>query len=225
MYLYSNLLADYSTYSVASLNASTYAGIANGPTYLSGSASGSSTSQALAAGSEDYRSSIAGTSSTTFTAHGTPNLRSTSAGSSSTSGTATGAEDYLSGLNGVSVSIGTATGIAVRAGSTSKPRRIIAQQPPIVAAPSYTPTPLPTHLMESAIGISRSIGMVVGTANLTPTLKTITTIIEPIAIGRANYHAAIFRKTRTHSYSHGHKIEARDIQDAKDLSTLILLGL
>lgn len=194
MYLYSNALANYSTYAVASLSASTYSLLATGPTYLTGSA----------------------------------------AGSSSSSGTATGFEDYTSGLNGVSISTGTATGtvfIFPIARSTSRRRLgdlFITPQPEMRPAPGRDledQAREATHLIGSASGTSKSIGMVVGSGSFSSTVKNLIALHQEAIVGKSDFHASINRTIRTHSYSTGKKLESRDLRDAQDLATLILLGL
>lgn len=193
MYLYSNLLADYSTYSVASLSASNYTLLASGPTYLTGSA----------------------------------------AGSSSTSGSATGFEDYTSGLNGVSISSGTATGTVYLfpvARSTSRRRGdlFVTTQPEMRPAPGQSledQRRQATHLIGSASGSSKSIGMVVGAGSFSSSIKALIALDDSLIAGAPDFHGAIKRQIRSHSYSTGKKLETRDLRDAQDLATLILLGL
>lgn len=193
MYLYSNALSDYSTYSAASLSASTYLLFSGGPTYLTGSATGSS----------------------------------------STSGSATGFENYLSGINGISTSTGQATGTAVFTArpASSKPRRrdlFVTTQPRMRPAPGRDLEDQrreATHLIGSASGSNKSIGMVVGSGSFSSSIKSlISTDLSPVA-GASDFHAAIKRQIRSHSYSTGKKLESREVRDMQDLATLILLGL
>lgn len=193
MYLYSNALADYSTYAVASLSAGTYSLLATGPTCLTGSA----------------------------------------AGSSSSSGTATGFEDYTSGLNGVSISSGTATGTVFLfpVANSSRRRRgdlFVTTQPEMRPAPGRDledQAREATHLIGSASGTSKSIGMVVGSGSFSSTVKNLIALHQEAIVGKSDFHASIKRTIRTHSYSTGKKLESRDLRDAQDLATLILLGL
>lgn len=193
-YLYSNALADYSTYSVASLSASSYTLFATGPTYLTGSASGSST----------------------------------------TTGTATGLEDYTSGLNGVSTSIGTATGTAVLNPSDNKSSRRRRGDLFVTTQPQMRPAPgrdledqarEATHLLGSATGTSKSIGMAIGSAAIRATFKNAITLQPAITTGLSDYRAAVKREIQVEHYAIGYKLESRTVRDAQDLAALLLLGL
>lgn len=185
----------------------------------------------------DYSTySVASLSASTYAlfSSGPTYLSGSASGSSSTTGSATGFEDYTSGLHGVSTSIGTATGevlIFPVERATSRRRRgdlFITTQPRMRPAPGRDledQAREATHLVGSASGSSKSIGMVVGSGSFSSSIKTLIALDQSAVAGASDFHGSISRKIRTHSHITGKKLETRDLRDAQDLATLILLGL